>query len=277
MRSIAVIYLSRKGNRAHLSRAFLTSLINHPADKEFDLIFLLKRHESNETDDNLIALREFLPCPVREMRCSDETFATNVILDLAAAIEHERVISRTCHSRILAINWLRHYQEAFDSTPACGAVEATGGYECVPGAPFPNVNLRLNACFLPRKRLLELDTGPLKTKRGGNRFEAGPDSFTRQLMARGLAPVVVDRWGKSYSGETWPQSLTFGSGRREGLLIADNRTYHYHVASNRKRLKLAKLNWGYSSVVSDISPIERLRAWWDWHHSESSFFKGYNA
>ena len=275
--TLAVIYLSRKGNQTHLSRAFLTSLISHPAGEEYELIFLLKGHEADETDVNLTALRERLPCPVREMRCSDETFATNVILDAAAAIEHERVIFLTSHARILAINWLRHYHEAFDSTSACGAVGATSGYEGIPGAPFPNVNLRLNACFLPRKRLLELDPGPLKTKRDGNQFEAGPNSFTRQLMARGLAPIVVDRRGKSWSVESWPQSLTFRSGQQEGLLIADNRSSHYDVASNRKRLKLARLNWGEAAMVSTISPIERLRAWWDWRHPGGRFSKGYNA
>lgn len=270
MAKIAVFYLARKGNDPRFSGAFLHGLATLSAGVDFDLIYLLKGYGEGATDPNLRVFRSYVPHAIHEMRCSDETFATNVILEAASAVDHELIIFFTSYSRILAANWLRFYLDAFERTPSCGIVGATSGYETIPGAEFPNVNIRHNACLLQRRLFLDIDPGPLKTKRDGNLFEAGPASMTCQIVNRGLVPVVVDRFGATWGVEDWPRSLTFRSGRQEGLLVSDNRTYHYDVANLAKRRRLAIRNWGDQAFAPGVPVFARVKSALDWYFPNTS-------
>jgi hypothetical protein len=109
----------------------------------------------------------------------------------------------------------------------------------------------------------------LDTKRGGNFFEAGPNSMTRQIMQRGLVPVIVDRFGKSWNFEEWPQSRTFRSGQQERLLISDNRTYQYDIAGPAKRRRLAIQNWGEKADAPLASLASRMSAGWRWYFPQA--------
>lgn len=264
MADTAVIYLARKGNHPRFSRAFLHSLIACPAGADFDLVYLLKGYGDGESDPNLAVFRGAIPHAIHELRCLDENFATNVVLDAAAGLHHQRIMFLTSYSRILAPGWMAAYLDAFERTPSCGIVGATGGFEVIPGTTFPNVNVRHNACLLERKLFLDIDPGPLKTKLDGNRLEAGPNSMTRQIINRRLAPVIVDRFGKAWGVEDWPRSRTFRSGRQEGLLIADNRTHDYDVARPGKRRRLAVQNWGEQANVTRVSMFARLASALRW-------------
>jgi hypothetical protein len=260
----AVFYLSRWGNHPRWSQAFLKGVAAYNAGADFDLVYILKGFPEGVTDPALVEYRSSIARNITEVRVSDESYATNVFLDVAAQVDYERILFLISYSRILAAGWVAAYLRAFDSVPNCGTVGATGGYETIPGTTFPNVNVRTNAFMISRKLLLDLDHGPLSTKRDGQRLEAGPTSITRQVSQKNLVPVLVDRFGKVWQVDDWPESRTFRSGNQEGLLIADNRTHDYEVAGYRKRLKLATLNWGARAVVPHTSiayRIEREIAW----------------
>lgn len=265
MAQYAVFYLCRSSNDPRFSRAFLKSLATHRPGAEFDLVYVLKGFEPNETDSNLLAFREFSPQPVHEVRVSDDLYPTQVLLDTAAMMQYDKILFLISYSRVLAPNWLSIYLNAFDHIPSCGIVGATGGYERLENSqPFPNVNIRTNGFMVEAKLIASCDRGNLATKFGGNLFEAGPNSLTRQIVRRGLVPVVVDRLGQPWTAEAWPISRTFRSGNQEGLLIADNRTYDYASASAKRRRKLARLNWGETSMISRPTLIGRLRSMIDW-------------
>jgi hypothetical protein len=260
----AVIYLSRRVNPPRFAHAFVASLARNPPGADFDVIWILKGYGPDETDPALALARDMLPGAIHETRVADELFPTNVLLDVIAACSYERILFFTSYSRILAPGWLRFYLDAFERAASCGIVGATSGYETIPGTEFPNPNIRTNAFMIERKLMLDMDPGPLRTKRDGNLFEAGPASLTRQIMNRGLAPVIVDRLGEIHPIERWPESRTFRSGNQERLLISDNRTHDYQVAGFRKRRKLAILNWGERAIVTRAPWLSRLATGWGW-------------
>lgn len=261
----AILYLCRKGDPSLAAKAFFSSLSAHNAGADGDLVVVLKGFTDGETDPNLVAYRDRAGRLVHEIRMPDEgRWAINAFYEAAHQLVHDRILFLTSHSRILADNWLSAYLEAFKCHSDCGIVGASGAYEEIPGSPFPNINIRTNAFMMDRKLFLDIDPGPLDTKRAGNRFEAGPNSLTRQIICRGMEPIVVDRFGKTWRKEDWPASLTFRSGRQQGLLIADNRTYDYDVSRNAKRRRLAALAFGDRAVVTNLSMAERLSSALRW-------------
>lgn len=262
----AVVYLSRWHNFKKWSWPFLDSLARNAAGADFDLIYLLKEFPNEQDDPALDEFRDRLACPVRVFRTSDTRYDLNVYREAANNFDHDRFLFLNSYSRILAPNWLAHYLSAFDRVPQTGVVAATGSYETIPGLSFPNVNVRTNAFMIDRVLFNAIETGSLETKADTNRLEAGTASLTRQIVARGLVPLLVDRNGRAWSTDGWPISRTFRSGQQEGLLIADNRTHHYQAGSAAKRLKLARLAWGENAVVAKLSWAKRVRAeiGWRW-------------
>ena len=268
MRGDAVIYLCRKGDPAVAHTAFFKSLAANPFGIDADLVVVLKGFEPQETPQSLTEFRKSAAFRIDEVRVKDEgSWAINAFFEAARQAPHDRLLFLTSHSRIRAKNWLRFYSEAFERVPNCGVAGASGSYEAVTGVSFPNINIRTNAFMIARQVFNQLDTGSLATKRGGYEFEAGPNSLTRQLERRGLQPVVVDRIGNSWQSEDWPESNTFRSGLQQGLLVADNRTHDFDIASNGKRRRLAKLAFGDRARVTHVSLMRRLQAKWQWRLS----------
>ncbi|MBP6012183.1 MAG: hypothetical protein KBA31_08145 [Alphaproteobacteria bacterium] len=264
MKSVAVVYLSRRGNPARMSRGFLQSLAANPAGSEFELIFLLKGFSAEESDPEFDRLKSTLRDRASLVRISDEGFDLNAYRKVSAGLAHERILFLNSHSRILAPAWLRHYLNAFDRIGNCGVVGATGSFETIPGTTFPNITIRTNAFMMDRELFLDLDPGQLATKPDANRFEAGAASLTAQLLQRGLQPVVVDRNGRAWLHEEWPLSATFRSGQQEGLLVADNRTHDYDRSSLRRRRKLARLAWGDAASPPRAPVLRRLQSELAW-------------
>jgi hypothetical protein len=105
----------------------------------------------------------------------------------------------------------------------------------------PNPHIRTNAFMIRRDLFLSLRAVALKKKMEAYKFESGRRSMTKQIMARGLRPVVVDRWGKVYEIPEWRSSSTFWIDLQANLLVADNQTAGY-AAGGPKRRKLLKNN-----------------------------------
>lgn len=127
--------------------------------------------------------------------------------------------------------------------------------------PFPNPHVRTNGFVISRELFLDLDPGPLADKWDALRLESGTNGMTRQLLRRGLRPVLVGRGGQVFEVGDWPQSRTFRSGDQENLLVGDNHTQHYAEAPPEERALLARLAWG-SEVVGgenhDAAPYATL-------------------
>jgi hypothetical protein len=265
MAKLGVVYLDRWGNPPRFARIFLETLWRHPPGAPFTLYWQYKGYPENAANPALAAFRETQRIPVEEARYPDDLYQFNLAYDLAAKTDCDRLLFFISWSRILAPHWLRFYAESFERIANCGAVGATGSYERLTrDQPFPNVHLRTNAFMIAPSVLLRIDPGRLTAKEDGNRFEAGPNNMTRQLTAMGLVPLVIDRAGRAFRSEEWPQSRTFRTGHQEGLLVADNRTHEYAVAGAKKRRKLVRLAWGEDAPFTPANPLRRLNAWADW-------------
>ena len=111
---------------------------------------------------------------------------------------------------------------------------------------YPNPHIRTNAFMIERDRFLSLKFPGFATKRDVYMFESGRrHSMTKQILAQGLEPVVVDRTGKVYGISEWRSSLTFWNDEQANLTIADNRTADYSFADKEMRQTLENFAWIY--------------------------------
>lgn len=109
---------------------------------------------------------------------------------------------------------------------------------------FPNYHLRTNGFVVSRELLLSLRVPPMLLKLSGFMFESGRNSLTRQVLARGLRALLVDRRGAAYDKEEWHCANAFRQSVQEDLMIADNQTDAYARATPLERGELSRLAWG---------------------------------
>jgi hypothetical protein len=273
---IGLIYLAWGPLGPAPLREFLRSYQAHPAGTEHELIVVLNGAERDaprnaDSDPGDSALRAAV---LAELRDTEHRLIEleRPVLDLPAygtaarQLEHERVCFLNSYSTILADGWLGQLSHALDDTKV-GVVGATGSWESqaewIRGKPvywpyqlamlprarrdyprFPNPHIRTTAFVLDRMLLLEAGFERAADKRDTYLLESGPHSFTRQLLARSLVPVVVGRDGRAYNIEEWPASATYRAGDQRNLLVADKRTRDWERASLRLRRRLSRDAWG---------------------------------
>lgn len=266
MTRITVLYLWRKVNDPRYAHAFFKSVERYQAGKSFRFVFAAKGYQPGE------------PLPIPSTIAGAEGGAAEIVhfSDDKTPISVYRAISERCGtefvlcfnswSRILAPQWLSAYLGAFDSMADCGLVGASGGYETVWEQPFPNIGIRSNAFMIRTELFNALEIGSPATVADDHRIEAGPTSITKQVMARGLQAVLVDRHGVAWLAKDWPRSRTFRLQEQEDLLIADNRTYQYACGSRRKRRRLVSRCWGSEAKVTAGTPWRKLAAWLEWNY-----------
>jgi hypothetical protein len=109
---------------------------------------------------------------------------------------------------------------------------------------FPSPHLRTNAIMADRELLVQLLPDDLGRKIHAYRLESGAQGITRQVQRRGLRTLVVDRSGRAYEPEDWPDSETFWQGEQSGLLVADNQTDSYEQGDLERRRVLSRFAWG---------------------------------
>ena len=109
---------------------------------------------------------------------------------------------------------------------------------------FPAAHLRTNAFVIDRRRFLDLTRSPTRTKWDTYRLESGPRSITAQLCAAGTPPVVVDARGIARKPADWDRGDVLFQAGQEDLLVADNQTRSYEVATRSQRAVLSAFAWG---------------------------------
>jgi hypothetical protein len=109
---------------------------------------------------------------------------------------------------------------------------------------FPARHLRTNAFAIEHALLTSLPRFALRSKFDAHKLESGRSSLTRQVQARGLRAVVVDRDGGVWEEARWPSAETFWQGDQRGLTVADNQTRVYADGGDERRLLLSRCAWG---------------------------------
>lgn len=263
MTRVAVVYLDRFANPPGYARCFLRSLQRFAPGHSYDLII---QHKGYPADCHSPRLRHGVDgIKTEHLSYSEDWYQFGMARDTAQRLDHDYVLFFISWSRVLAAGWLRIFLDAFVADEACGLVGVTGSFEGTgPETPFPNPHIRTNAFMLRRDLFLSLDFGDITTHHSGYAFEAGPNSLTRQVMARGLVPMVVGRDGRHWAPDGWQASQTFRSGHQENLLVADNRTQDFAVAPPKRRQKLAQLAWGTTAGLVAAGGLRRRLADLKW-------------
>lgn len=119
----------------------------------------------------------------------------------------------------------------------------------------PNPHIRTNAFLIRRDVFLSLRGMTFERKMDAYRFESGRRSMTKQIMALGLRPVVVDRSGKVYEIPEWKSSSTFWIELQANLLVADNQTSNYAAGSTQRRKILRSYAWERPGAWDRPGPI----------------------
>jgi hypothetical protein len=263
---------------------FLDSYRSRPAGVEHDLVILFNGFDGAR---DMAAHRALLEgVDHRELTLGAPVQDLAAYAQAAQRLEHRQLFFANSHTRVLAGDWLAPLAR-WAGRPDVGLVGATGTFEShLEGAArggeptqsllwlrrklavrklrsrfpsFPNPHLRSNAFMGDRELLLELGLGRALDKDAAHRLESGWHNITRQVLAMGRSVLVVGRDGHAYEPQQWPASRTFRSGEQENLLIADNRTEEYRLASPDGRGTLSELAWGRASphgrvVRSDDAP-----------------------
>lgn len=111
--------------------------------------------------------------------------------------------------------------------------------------PFPNPHIRTSAFLIKRKIFLDLSFGAIKKKYDAYRWESGRNSFTRQIMKRGLKPLITDKNGTIYEMNQWKESHTFWSNDQANLLLTDNQTKKFEKADDQQKKFFTLMAWGH--------------------------------
>jgi hypothetical protein len=119
----------------------------------------------------------------------------------------------------------------------------------------PNPHIRTNAFMIGRDVFLSLRGITFEKKMDAYKFESGRRSMTRQIMTRGLRPVVVDRVGRVYDIPEWKSSSTFWIDLQANLLVADNQTNNYAAGSSERRKVLRSHAWESPGSWDLLGPI----------------------
>lgn len=255
--STAIIYLERSANHPHWSQQFFKSLMDNecgvPID-DVELIFIRKGEKWPPTYFKS-------PFPFKAFDIPDEKYTLASIRPVIENLPHDKFLFFHSFSKILAPNWLTHYLNAFKGN--VGIVGATGSFE-------NNQHIRTNAFMMNRKLFLELIDGVKMNSRDDEiAFESGPDNLTMKVMEKGLRYVVVDRHGNDHL-DLGAGANIFRRGHQQDLLIADNRTYAYDIATYDKRIYLHRLAWGIASECPDVPETtirQRVESYTDWNYS----------
>lgn len=256
----AVVYLARKVDSGRWMPRFLASLQAYSSGQSYDLIVILKGYREGEVPDYL---RNFVAPGLKRvitMSFDDSRFSTEAFFSVAERFDHDFFLFFVSSARVLGPSWLKHmFAPLLDKNTQL--VGASSGFESLDlDTPYPNPSIRTNGFVMRRADWLSLERGDLSVRYGGNLFEAGPNSMTKQVLRRGGKILLVDRDGKTYPPQAWRDSATFRLSRQEKLLIADKRTDEFELALPRKRRRLVALNWGADVPVSTApAPVVLVR------------------
>ncbi len=258
-------------------REFLRSYQDHPPGVEHELVIVLNGAQPRRAGDarsrhaGRALSRETLLVELGDTKHSlivlDRPVPDLAAYGLAAReLSQARLCFTNSYSVALADRWLSMLTRALDE-PNVGLAGATASWETqahwIRGKArywpyqlarsrqarrdyphFPNPHIRTTSFMLARELVLALKLDEVSDKRDAYLLESGRRSITRQVQDRAMRAVVVGRDGRVYGIKNWAISRTYRSGGQDNLLVADNRTRDWQLASPRLKRRLSRDAWG---------------------------------
>ncbi len=220
---IGVIYLARgvDPNWQKRIERFVTSYKAHPAGITHQLYVIYKEFAPEDLDT---AIGPFMPLGHKGIFAYNgfNSYAGGSFLEASNHVEEELICCLGSTSEIMHDVWLKKLYDGFNQ-PTVGVACCTGSYgfihEFFPELTYPNPHIR-NLSFLMPKRVYQACAQTVDwTPKPGHKiadlgFEHGPNSLTRQIMAMGKIPLVVEKdyvrapheWG-GWDGTTYRNNL----------------------------------------------------------------------
>lgn len=248
---VTVVHLALKSYGAEPLARFVASYREYPAGVDHRLILALKGFR------DLVEAQPFIDLlagvPHEALLVPDKGLDIGTYIRVAHAVDADYLCFFNSRSVIRADHWLAGLLDAVRQ-PGVGVSGATASFQGIASdrwrAPrkrswrmlrwvkrvltyphmvrlyptFPNPHIRTNAFVIRRDLFLSLDLPHIRTKSDAMRFESGRHGLTRQLIARGLRPLLVDRNGNAHEVDDWPTTEIFWRGDQRDLSVADNQT-----------------------------------------------------
>lgn len=126
MRDIGVIYLCRFAEGEEPVRRFLETYRAHEAGAAHDFHVVFKGFPDRASLERFRAL--FDGVAINPIELDDSGFDLGAYVRAAKAVSNRRVLFLNTFSRILADNWLKHFDHAMNE-PAVGVAGATGSWQ----------------------------------------------------------------------------------------------------------------------------------------------------
>ncbi len=248
-RSIAVIYLARGAGDDCIGRIerFVRSYEQFPAGIDHSLYVVYKGFSGGA--ELARARTVFSAVEHRALETEDRSLDVGAYLDAAREIRDEQVCFFNTNSEVVCSAWLAKLSVNLNQ-PRVGLVGATGSFETLCDLDsvfpaFPNVHVRSNAFMLDRELFCSAFAGAvIRDKMDTYLVESGPDSLTQRVLSYDLNVLIVGRNGRGYPPRWWPTSDTFRQGAQTNLLIADNQTRNFAVASWNEKRRIVQRTWG---------------------------------
>lgn len=269
---ICVAHLVRKKNGLEPFRHFLTSYLELPAGVDHDLLILYKGFYRKSDIAPYEQLLNNIPHSC--LMFADFGFDLRPYFVATEKYRSQYFCYLNSWSVIQDKDWLlklyRHINQ-----PGVGLVGATGWPSVPPALLPPNKNrplwrrllmplvwkliryrygmyydyapqyyIRTNGFIIARENMMRIHRGLILTKMHTCRLESGKNSITKQVEKMGLKCLVVGKNGVSYDKKEWHISHTFWSGAQDNLLISDNLTRKFDIASVEDRQEYEFFAWG---------------------------------
>lgn len=178
----------------------------------------------------------FLPSPYRGL-LRRRHFSDLLALEHALDIERKQnqlSLGDEENAVLSAHSYIRHALRGLSTTPG-----DLRNFE-----PFPAHHVRTNAFIIRRETFEQMRMPTITRKADTYALESGRNSLTRQIEHQQLSALVVAKSGAAYKADHWHQSETLWQGNQDGLLVGDNQTRLYQLATFEHRKLLATLAWG---------------------------------
>jgi len=274
--SVAVVHLVRKSNGLQPFQEFIFSYrqFDDPLDHDLVLIFKDFEHDEKAPYIEYLADTEFISFDFP----GDDGLDLGPYIAVSQALDYKYFCFLNSFSVIHSDNWLSFLFRCLKTSEEAGIVGATGSWEST-GAddpPFPNPHIRTNGFIISAQIMRQIEFFEIKNKDDARHMESGHKGFTQQIIGLGKKPYVVDRSGKCWTMENWPESMTFRSGNQSGLIISDNRTKAYEEGDSWTKEYLFDLAWtGTPSIANPFKRHKlrhRLRRLFEKKHPQSDRF-----
>ena len=238
---IGLVHLVRAANGVDALKGFLNAYRTTTGSKPYELIFLCKGsgavEQAKAAGSDLLPKIHVLP---------DSGFDIGSYVRIARILQHPVLCFVNSWARPRMVGWLDWLVQAA-MNPSVGIAGATGSLEGVPPhTRFPNPHVRTNAFAIRRNLFLELSLPEPQTKTDAILLEAGPNSITKQILARRLRAVVVSKGGSAHELTASRGAGVYRSHHQCNLIVSDNVTDLYKRSSRRHRAQMEAAAWGSS-------------------------------